>query len=172
MEQQPSLRQIGIRYGLIVALVMVVYSLILQFAGLAMNRPLGFLTYAILIAGMVVAHNAFKRDGDGYMTLGQGISIGMWITLVAGVISSVFSYLYLKFIDDSVIQTAMDEAVTQMEERGMPDDQIDQAMKITEKFMQPGAMMLIALVTMLILGFIISLVVSAITRKTNPQITT
>lgn len=172
MEQQPSLRQIGIRYGLIVALVMVVYSLILQFAGLAMNRPLGFLTYAILIAGMVVAHNAFKRDGDGYMTLGQGISIGMWITLVAGVISSVFSYLYLKFIDDSVIQTAMDEAITQMEERGMPDDQIDQAMKITEKFMQPGAMMLIALVTMLILGFIISLVVSAITRKTNPQITT
>jgi hypothetical protein len=172
MEQQPSLRQIGIRYGLIVALVMVVYSLILQFAGLAMNRPLGFLTYAILIAGMVVAHNTFKRDGDGYMTLGQGISIGMWLTLVAGVISSVFSYLYLKFIDDSVIQTAMDEAITQMEERGMPDDQIDQAMKITEKFMQPGAMMLIALVTMLILGFIISLVVSAITRKTNPQITT
>ena len=172
MEQQSSLRQIGIRYGLIVALVMVVYSLILQFAGLAMNRPLGFLTYAILIAGIAVAHNTFKRDGDGYMTLGQGIGIGMWITLVAGVISSVFSYLYLRFIDDSVIQKAMEEAVTQMEERGMADDQIDQAMKITEKFMQPGAMMIIALVTMLILGFIISLIVSAITKRTNPQITT
>lgn len=172
MEQQPSLRQIGIRYGLIVALIMVVYSLILQFAGLAMNRPLGFLSYVILIAGIVVAHNTFKRDGDGYMTLGQGIGIGMWITLVAGVISSVFSYLYLRFIDDSVIQKAMDEAVTQMEERGMPDDQIDQAMKITEKFMQPGAMMIIALITMLILGFIVSLIVSAITKKTNPQITT
>lgn len=172
MEQQPSLRQIGIRYGLIVALIMVVYSLILQFADLAMNRPLGFLSYVMLIAGIVVAHNTFKRDGDGYMTLGQGIGIGMWITLVAGVISSVFSYLYLRFIDDSVIQKAMDEAVTQMEERGMPDDQIDQAMKITEKFMQPGAMMIIALITMLILGFIVSLIVSAITKKTNPQITT
>jgi hypothetical protein len=169
MEEKTTTRQIGLRYGLIVALIIVVYSLILQFTGLAMNRPLGFLVYAILIAGIYMAHIAFKKDGDGYMSLGQGIGIGMWITLVAGVISSVFSFLYVKFVDDSMIQTAMDEAMTQMEERGMSDDQIDQAMNITEKFMQPGALLVIGLISMLIVGFILSLIVSAITKKTNPQ---
>ena len=37
------------------------------------------------------------------MSYGQGVGIGFWIGLVSAVIGNVFTYIYVKFIDDGFI---------------------------------------------------------------------
>jgi hypothetical protein len=62
----------------------------------------------------------------------------------------------------------MDKAREDMETRGMDDAQIDQAMSMTEKFMTPGIMFAMGVLSYVIIGFIISLIIAAIMRKDKP----
>jgi len=144
----------------------------LQFLNLDMKlmQNLSYLNYVILIVFVILAHKAFKEGGDGFMTVGQGLGIGMLITLIGSVISSIFTYIYLKFIDDSMIQKSLDYQIEELEKRGMDDAAIDQTMAFTEKIMTPEIMPLFALVFTLIFGFILVLIVSLFTKKANPAL--
>ncbi len=172
MEEKVSVSQVGLKYGLIIGLVFIVYGMILQFLNLDMKlmQNLGYLNYAALIAVIYLAHKAFKEGGDGYLSVGQGIGIGTLISLIGGALSGVFSYIYLSFIDDSMLTKVKDMQIAEMENRGMDDAQIEQAMNIAGKFMTPLMMAVMSIVVMVIFGFILSLIVSLFTKKANPTL--
>jgi hypothetical protein len=171
MEQQVTTRAVGMQYGVIVGIIMIIYGTLLQVTGLALEyQSLSYINYIFLGVVIYLAHKKFKEEGDGFMSYGQGLGIGFWISLIGGVISMVFSYIYMSFIDSTIMEQAMDKARYDMEEKGMSDAQIDQAMSITEKFMTPEMIFVMGIVGTLIFGFILSLIVSAITKKTDPQL--
>jgi len=172
MEDKVTVSQIGLKNGIIVGLIFIVYGMILQFLNLDMKLMgyLSYVNYVILIAFVVLAHKAFKESGDGFMTIGQGLGIGMLITLIGSVISSIFSYIYLKFIDDSMIQKTLDYQVEELEKRGLDDAAIEQAMAMTSKIMTPELMPVIGVLAMAFFGFIVSLIVSLFTKKANPTL--
>jgi hypothetical protein len=171
MEQQVTTRGVGMQYGVIVGIIMIIYGTLLQVTGLALEyQSLSYINYIFLGVVIYLAHKKFKEEGDGFMSYGQGLGIGFWISLIGGVISMVFSYIYMSFIDSTIMEQAMDKARYDMEEKGMSDAQIDQAMSITEKFMTPEMIFVMGIVGTLIFGFILSLIVSAITKKTDPQL--
>ena len=172
MEDKVTVSQIGLKNGIIIGLIFIVYGMILQFLNLDMKLMgyLSYVNYVVLIVFVVLAHKAFKEDGDGFMTIGQGLGIGMLITLIGTVISSIFSYIYLKFIDDSMIQKTLDFQIEELEKKGMDEATIDQAMAITSKIMTPEIMPIMAVVVMAFAGFIISLIVSVFTKKSNPTL--
>ncbi|CAD5251423.1 MULTISPECIES: DUF4199 domain-containing protein [unclassified Imperialibacter] len=171
MEQQVTTRGVGMQYGVIVGIIMIIYGTLLQVSGLALEyQSLSYINYIFLAVVIYLAHKKFKEDGDGFMSYGQGLGIGFWISLIGGVISMVFSYIYMSFIDSTIMEQAMDKARYDMEEKGMSDAQIDQAMSITEKFMTPEMIFVMGIIGTLIFGFILSLIVSAITKKTDPQL--
>jgi len=171
MEEKPTVGKISMKYGLILGLLGIVYFLILNFAGVAGKSNLySYLNYVIIIVMIFMAHKAFKDEGDSFMSYSQGLGIGTLVALISGVLSSAFMFFYLKFVDDSMIQNLKDAQMTQFEERGMSPEQIDQAMNMSSKFMTPGIMVLFGIFGSALIGFIIALVVSAITKKTNPQL--
>ena len=172
MEDKVTVSQIGLKNGIIVGLILIVYGMILQFLNLDVQvlQYFSYVNYLVLLAFIVLGHKAFKEGGDGFMTIGQGLGIGMLITLVGSVISSIFSFIYLKFIDDSMIQKTLDFQIEELERKGMDDATIDQAMAITSKIMTPEIMPIIAVVFMAFAGFIISLIVSLFTKKANPTL--
>ncbi|MTI21229.1 DUF4199 domain-containing protein, partial [Fulvivirga sp. RKSG066] len=57
-----------------------------------------------------------------------------------------------------------------MQESGMSDDQIDQAMSMTETFTSPELMAVFGILGGLFFGFIISLIISAFTKNSNPEL--
>ena len=170
MEQKPTVFQTGLKYGLILALITIGYSLILNLAGLGTNR---WLIFALMVVFFCIitymAHKAYKEGGDGFMSYGQGLGIGTVIALVSGLLSSIFSVIYIKFIDDSAMEEAMQEQIEKMEEQGMSDAQIDQAMEMAAIFQTPVMMVLFGLLWTVFIGFILSLIVSAITKNSNPE---
>lgn len=170
MEQSVSTRGVGMQYGLIAGVVMIIYSMILQLTGLALESWAAWISYIFLAVIIYLGHNKFKEGSDGFMTFGQGLGIGFWISLVGGLISSVFSFIYFTFIDSSFIDQMMEKARYDMEEAGNSEAQIEMAMEWTSKIMSPGGLFIMGIVGILFMGFIISLIVSAITKKTNPQL--
>ena len=172
MEDKVTVSQIAIKYGIIIGLVFIVYGMILEFMGLDLETQqyFGYLNYALLVVTIVLAHKAFKEGGDGYMSMGQGLGMGTLISLIGGALSGVFSYIYIKFIDDSMLTKIKDLQIEKMEEQGLDDAQIEQAMEIAGKFMSAEMIPVWAILGMLFIGFILSLIVSIFTKKANPTL--
>lgn len=164
-------RSVGIRYGLIMAVVSIAYFVILNMAGMDMSQGIGRWASLIFnIAIIYMAHKYYKDNGDGFMTIGQGTGIGFWIALISSALSSVFTYIYVKFIDQGFIQQLMDRQREVMEEKGtLTDEQIDQAMNMTSKFMTPELMFVFGFIGGLIILVICAVLVSLFTQKKNPE---
>ncbi|OON68420.1 DUF4199 domain-containing protein [Hymenobacter sp. CRA2] len=164
-----STGSVGIRYGLITGLASILLSAVM-FLTNTEQSPLRFFGYVILAAGIWMAHQFFKRNNGGFMSFGQGISIGTILSAITGVLSAIFFYVYVSFLDTGFMGRMVDNARAQMEASGKySDEQMDQAMAMTQKFMSLPAFMGIAVVSTIIAGLIISLIVSAITKHTRPE---
>jgi hypothetical protein len=85
LDQTPktSISAVAIRYGLIVGMITVIYSLILYITDLQItNQFLSYVSFLILIVGIYLAHQNFKKENGGYMTYGQGLGIGSLVSLI------------------------------------------------------------------------------------------
>jgi len=170
MEEQVSTKSIGIKYGLILGLFSIGYSLILQLTGLAAEQSLGWLSFLFMIFILVYAMREFKAYNQGFMRLGQGLSLGMIVIAISSVFSSIFSYIYIKFIDDSMIGMILENARNEMMRNpDFSDAQIEQAMSMTEKFTTPEMILGIAFISSLFFGFLIALVISLVLKKGDPD---
>lgn len=166
-----TVRSVGIRYGLILAFVGIIMFLIFMITGVNMSGNARWLSFPIYIVIIFLAHKYFKENGDGFMTFGQGVGISFWMGLLSSVISSIFTYFYIKFIDGSMIQQAKDAEIEKMQNKGMSDEQIDQAMQFAAAFMTPEAFLIIGLIFGIIFIVITGLIISIFTQKKNPETT-
>ena len=103
------------------------------------------------------------------MSYGQGVGIGFWIGLVSAVIGNVFTYIYVKFIDESFIAKIRENAIRDMEDKGQSDEQIEMAMKFVNMFTGAEAMLLFGLFFGILMLVIIALIVTIFTQKQQPE---
>jgi hypothetical protein len=169
MEEQVTVKKVGIKYGIYLALVSIIYSLILQIAGLIANQALGYVGIIFTVIAFVMAHNEFKKANE-FMSYKQGLGISMIIVLVSSVLASIFTYIYVKFVDDSMIELSRAATEEKLMERGLSDAQIEQTMEIQSKFMTPEMIFVMGLFIGILFGFIVALIVTAFTKKTNPEL--
>ncbi|WP_299821196.1 DUF4199 domain-containing protein [uncultured Pontibacter sp.] len=168
-QQQPSVTSVAVKYGFLTALVGVVYSLIIMVADLGDNRILSSLAYLILIGGIVLAMKQYKAQSGGYMSYGQGLGIGSIVSVLFGLLSGLFTWIYTSFVDTEYMPRMMEKQREQMIQQGLSDEQIDAGMKMAENFQGPLTMILGAAVITLIFGFILSLIISAIMKNSRPE---
>lgn len=167
---QVTTRSVGVRFGLIAALIGIAYFLVLNVAGIDTTQGFwNWLTYAITLTLVILAHKQFKEKGDGYMSYGQGIGVAFWMAVVSSVISSIFTYIYIKFIDTGFLELVKDRQIEAMQQKGMSDEQIDQGMKMAAMFMTPEAMLIMVLLGGIVATIIIALIVTIFTQKKNPE---
>jgi hypothetical protein len=163
-------RTVGIRYGIIGGLISIAYFLILTTAGVDMSQGVGrWAGLLITIVIVFLAHKYYKDNGDGFMTFGQGTGIGFWIGLVSAVISSIFTYIYAKFIDPTFITTMREKAIADMEAKGQSQEQIDMAMKFVDMFMSAESIFIMGLIFGVLITVVIALVIAIFTQKPRPE---
>ncbi|RED91761.1 DUF4199 domain-containing protein [Marinoscillum furvescens] len=168
-ETNVSMKSVAIKYGVINGLIAIIFFIIIDFAGLYDNQYLNWVGVLVTAALIFFAQKEYLREGDGYMNYGQGVGLGTLLALVSSCISAVFTFIYVKFINTSFIENIKEVQRMSMEEQGMSDDQIDQALSISEKFMTPGMMVVFGIVGGVIAGVIISLIISAINKNSRPE---
>ena len=116
-----------------------------------------------------MAFKYYKQHNGGFMSYGQGIGIGFWIGLVSAVISSIFTYIYAKFIDESFIAGIREKAISDMEAKGQTQEQIDQAMKFVDMFTSAEAILFFGLFFGVLITVVVALIISIFTQKPQPE---
>lgn len=164
-----STTSVSLRFGLLTGLVSILFSFGLNVMHQE-GSPARYITFAILVGGIVLAMNYFKQQNQGFMSFGQGVGIGAVSSAVVGLMSGIFAYVYMTFIDPEMLGRITDKIRTDMETRGgMTDEQIDQAVTMSGKFMNGPFMVGAALLGTILLGVLLSLVISAFIKNAQPE---
>lgn len=168
MENQTTTTRTALKWGVIIGIISILYSTALMVSGQVGNQALGYVIYLIIGVGIYLALNDFKKENLGFIPYGQGLGLGTMMSAIVGLISSFYSFAYMKFIDSSITDQILKNAENEMEKKGLPDDQIEQAMEYSKMFMSPGVMFIVGVFFTLLLGFILSLIIAAIMKKDKP----
>lgn len=98
------MEKIGIKYGLVTALGLVLYFLLMKVIGLVHVVELRFLNALILTIGIVMAIRALKNMKQGRMRYLQGIGVAYITALVATIIFAAFMVVYIKAFDENLLE--------------------------------------------------------------------
>ena len=159
----------GIRFGLLTGLVSIIISFGINATHMEAS-PVRYLTVVVLVAGIILAQRDFKRQNAGFMGYGQGLGVGTVLSVVVGLMSAAFTYVYTTFVDPEMMTRAMDKVRADMEAKGtMSDAQINQAMAMSAKFTSGPILLVFVVVGSVLIGLLISLITSAVLKNSKPE---
>ncbi|TAD94970.1 MAG: DUF4199 domain-containing protein [Bacteroidetes bacterium] len=163
------IRKLGLKYGIIAALISLVYNAILQVLGYASDQFLGSLGQIFLVLAMVLACKDFKTANSGFMNFSQGMGMGFWISLLTTIVGTVFLFIYLNYDPQTITQTLKIQEMA-LENQGKSDEEIKVMMDIVKEFMTPTYLAAAALISNMIFSMLLAVVVSLVMRKMNPDV--
>lgn len=167
METSPKLGTYNYRFGLIAAVIGIVFSLMLYFMEMLYNQSPIIQAVNIIIPSTlaILAIQTYKKDNEGLLSLKQSIKMGVGVFLVAGIIGLLFFTILINTIEpDFITNTAQMQADALREARPeMDESMIQMQQENTEKFFY--ASFPIILIFNLLIGLVVGLVTGIFTKK-------
>lgn len=174
MEEKPrSVISNGIYYGLITGVVLIVFSLIMFLLDLYLNKTVNWIGYIFLIAGMIWGTIEFrKKYSNGFLSYGKAFGSCFWIGLFAGILASIYLFVFIQFIHPGFINELLDQMraniVTTNPEMSVED--IEKAISISSKFMSPAMLVVWGLVMYAAMSAVIGLILAIFLKKEDPSL--
>ena len=157
---------VAAKWAVIYTITSIVITYLFQFLNIDQTTsPLRFLSYIPLIGFLLLTQKEYRDQLNGFMTFGQGFMSGFIYSIIIGVLSAVFIYLYFSLLSPQVWEKVLSVTKDKMaENKDVSSAQIDQAMNIMTKYGIISATIGVLLITPII-GAIISLIGAAIFKK-------
>ena len=147
----------------VIAAVLIVYTLILQLTGLWKNPSMAWISYLLMVAGLIIFIIQYGNALNNRVTFGNLFSYGFKTTALLALIMIAFTIILFLIFPD-IKQKMVETARQRMEERNTPDDQIEKGIEMWQKmfwvFTIGGIILVYAIV-----GAIGSLIGAAVTKK-------
>ncbi|MCX6231814.1 MAG: DUF4199 domain-containing protein [Bacteroidetes bacterium] len=170
IENKPlkSIAANALYYGLIIGFASIVYGVILWAFGLTMNKGLSWVGYIILIIGMYIGTNKYKKTyAGGYLSYGKSFQSSFMIVLFYSLLFFIWTFIFFKFLAGDLITQIFDQAQAKMLEQNpnMSEEEMQIGLKWVKMFTTPVMIALWGLLANLFFGTIIALIVGAIVKK-------
>lgn len=172
MEMQkaaPSIIVTGIRFGLLVAVVGILLDFIVRIAGtsiLVYGIIAGTLGLIVAVVGIVLAHRAYRQANNNLLTISQGVGIAVIMLVISSLLSALFNYVYVNYIDPEFVGRMKEQMTDFMERNNLPDSQIQASIAKLEDLRPSLAQALPkALLTGALGGGIFGLIISLFTKR-------
>ena len=173
-ESTASSSIIALKYGFISGLLSFLFSTLVNIMGWAetLQESIGWISsiWSLLLFVTIsyLSLREYRELNQGYMSYGQGLGLSTLLGAICGLVSGGFNYVYIEFIDNTVIQRQLDLAREKMEEQGLSGGELRKAEEIVHLFMNPGIQFVMVVITSVIFCFLAGLIVSAIVKRERP----
>jgi hypothetical protein len=172
MEQMEETKKSGmfmpaVQYGVLTAIALIALTLFIYFAGLITAKWTSWISYGILLASIFIATTAYRNEHNGgFISYGTALGFGTMTIFFASVITAVFTYIFYKMLAPDALQQVKAAAEVQILKTNpnVTDQELDLAMR----FVSPVLMSITTIFSYTFLGFVISLITSAVLKKKDP----
>jgi hypothetical protein len=156
--------------AILLSLILIILNLIGGFAHVQFETWFKWLPSIILLVAIIIFCIQYgKLETDG-VTFGKAFGYGFKISLVVSILIAVYTLLSVLFIFPEFTDQALQQARASMEAKGTyTEDQIDQGMAMTKKFLQPIPVGIFAFLGTLFFSTVASLLGAAFAKKSEPE---
>lgn len=162
--KQDTAQNIAVKFGLIGGLIIVITSLLLFILNAGYDSWAKWIQTIILTIIIIVGIKKISTN-NSYISFGTLFKGGMIISVIIAVLTLLYFFIYVNFIDPDFINNLLEISRKQMLEKGLSDEQIEKAISMSKSFMSPGIMAAISFCSSLILGAFVSLISAAVFKK-------
>ena len=163
----------AVQFGLLTGLFMIVFSLIMYLAGVERESYWNIISYLIFVAVMFWGVTSIRdRQLNGLMSYGKAFGVGFWIAVFAALLTGIYAYFYVKYIDPSVLQNAVSQAEDKIlaQNPNISDADLDKALKMVKMFATPAFSSVSAFISNTIAGTIFSLIIAIFAKREDKTI--
>ncbi len=165
--KKASLTATSVTYGLLAAIGLILITLLTYLFNLTGIRWISYLTYVVLLAGIILGTIKFRDDDSGgFISYGRALGFGTLVSFFAALISGIFLFVFYKFIAPDSFEQIRILAEQNIIEANpdITDQQLDLAMRMTTPLM----VLISSLFSITFIGFVFSLATSAFLKKKDP----
>ena len=120
---------------------------------------IGFLVYAIMQ----------YRDNvkNGFISYSESLKLGTTVAFFSSIIMAFYTFIYITYLNPDFLANILNMTEQAMLEANpeISDQELDLALSMTTKFMQPHWMMIMGVLGGTFMGFLFSLIISFFTKK-------
>lgn len=172
-DNQKSAFMPALKSGLILGVALVVFSLVLYVADL--NENVWVASFSYVIVAIILYFSIINfRDSEqgGFITYGKGVGVGFLTGLFASVLLAIFTYIYITYIDPSVMEQVIIKAEEGILESNpnIGDDELDQALGMVEIFTNPVMMSVMTIFWYALVSVVFSLIISIFAKREDTNI--
>jgi hypothetical protein len=154
--------------GLVISLIIIVFSMIIYFTGQTANQTLSYLQYVILIGGIIWSCISYAKQLNGNVSFGNVFAYGFKTTAVVIVLVTIYTILAIKVLFPDMLNIVIEQTKEKMRKQpNVTDEQMDTAVN----FIKNNFMTIAIAGTIVLFGFVglISSLIGAAIAKKNPQ---
>jgi hypothetical protein len=168
-------RKFAMHYGAYLGLGLIVISFTVYFLGLEEQRSMiPSLLNNFLIIGAITYSIIMYRDNfnNGLVSYSESLKIGTSVVFFASVLLAFYTYIFVTFINpeylENIIKIAEQEILNSDPE--ISDEDLDLALSMTQKMLQPQWMATLSVLGGTFMGFFYSLIISFFVKKEDPNL--
>ncbi len=168
MENQKSTVNASIMYGLLLSIVLIVFSLLMYLLDVDHDSKIMWLSYLIMAGGLFWAMVSYRdKYSGGFLSYGSAFGVGFWTGLFASVLASAFTYFFVTMINPGMIEQILIETENNMLESNpnISDEELDMILSYTEKFTTPVMLTVIGFIANVFFATILSLIIAIFVKR-------
>ena len=172
-DQNLELKNHILQYGSILGGISVVFGLMLYSLDMHYQNDTNATIVSLVITIGVIAFAQFnyRKDNQGFMSLSQGIKIGLGMAAISGIINVLYFLVLSNVIDPEMMNKAtevgMNEFLDQNPEAS--EELIEQVKDMQENFTGPVISSSMIIIFSLLTGLVVSLVTGLFLKRNRPE---
>ena len=168
-------KKFAMNYGAVLGLCLVAIAVIMWSVGADDKQSIipGLLNNVLTIAFIAYAIIQYRDiNNNGFISYASSLKLGTTIAFFSSIILAFYSVIYVLYINTEALseiikltEQAMLEAQPEISEQ-----ELDLALQMVSKFMQPHWMMIMGMLGGTFMGFLYSLIISIFVKKEDPNL--
>ncbi len=154
--------------AIVAGLIPVLFKTILFFSGYTESHAGSFANLAELIVialAIPVAMYVARKDNNGLLPFNSALKTGMAIAALSGIIVCVFTFVYYKYMNTSMVENAIAEATKYAADKNLSPEDTKKTIGGARQVYSPFVQATSALFGIMLAGFFVSVISAVIFKR-------
>jgi len=161
-------------YGAVLGLCLVAIASVMWSFGVDKSGSMlpTILNNGLIIAGITYTIIVFRdTENSGFISYSDSLKLGTSVAFFSSVILAFYTFIFINYIEPNTLNEILQQAEQAILESKpeISDEELDLALEMTDKFIQPHWMLILGILSGTFMGFIYSLIISIFVKKDNPN---
>jgi hypothetical protein len=168
-------KKFAMNYGAFLGLCLVALAVIMWSVGIDDKQSIipGLLNNGLTIAFIAYAIIQYRDiNNNGFISYSASLKLGTTIAFFSSIILAFYSVIYVLYINTEALSEILKLTEQTMLEAQpeISEQELDLALQMVNKFMQPHWMMIMGMLSGTFMGFLYSLIISIFVKKEDPNL--